>query len=163
LVLTPFWSALAQTSGAPVSPTRVLINAINAVRVVEKRVPLTINTQLTAAANAHAVDMAERGYFGHQDPEGHGLQARLVKARYPYHLALEIIAVGQRDPRIVLAEWLDSADHHKNLLDRNVRDIGVAHLYYPSDPAVSRHRHYWVVVLGLAETPRRQEQTHAKH
>ena len=162
LLLTPMGSGLAQKPTATVSPPQALANAINAVRVVEKRAPLTINARLAAAAESHAADMAERGYFAHKDPDGNGLQARLVRAEYPYDLALEVIAAGQRDPQIVVADWLDSAEHRKNLLDRNVRDIGVAHLYYPSDPAVSRHRHYWVVVLGLAEKPRRQEQANAK-
>ena len=42
LLLTPMGSGLAQTPTATVSPTQALANAINAVRVVEKRVPLTI-------------------------------------------------------------------------------------------------------------------------
>lgn len=155
--LLPFAPAAADQSEKPDPAAWELSAAINAVRLVEQRPLLDLNPQLTAAAEAHAADMAERGYFDHKDPDGRGLEHRLTKAGYRYALALETIAAGERDPHLVLAGWLESQEHKRSLLNWNVRDIGVAHLYYASDPALPRHRHYWVVVLGLAEEPPREE------
>ena len=157
LCLLPFASVAAEPANTVDPAARQLVDAINAVRLVERRPKLKLNPQLSAAAAAHAEDMAERGYFDHKDPDGRGLPYRLTKVGYRYALAVETIAAGERDPDVVLAGWLDSREHKQNLLSWNMRDIGVAHLYYPSDPALPRHRHYWVVVLGLAGKPPQEE------
>lgn len=160
LCLLPIFAAQANE---PAAASRDLAAAVNAVRLVEKRPLLQLNPQLTAAAQAHARDMATRGYFDHTDPDGRGLPDRLRRTAYPFALALANIAVGQRDPNVVVADWLDHAGNRANLLDRNVRDIGAAHLYYAADPDVPRHRHYWVILLGLKDTGKKQEQANAKH
>lgn len=157
ICLLPLAPAAADAPTTADPAVRTMSAAINAVRLVERRPLLELNPKLTAAAVAHAEDMAERGYFDHKDPDGRSLDYRLVKIGYPFALAMETIAAGERDPHLVLAGWLESPEHKRSLLNQNVRDIGVAHIYYPSDPAIPRHRHYWVVVLGLAgETPQEE-------
>ncbi len=151
----------AQTPPAA-SPAEKLIAAINAVRLVERKPLLRTNPKLNAAAKTHAADMAAREFFGHKNPEGEGLTERLARVHYKFALALENIAVGQRDPQIVVADWLESDGHKQNLLDPNVRDIGAAYLYYASDPAVARRRHYWVVVLAVAAPKSPQEPVNAE-
>lgn len=162
LCLLPLSATAASAPPATDRIDRDLVAAINAVRLVEQRPLLRRNPKLAEAAAAHAADMAQRGYFSHKDPEGRGLGFRLTRVGYPFALALETIAAGGRDPQLVLARWLDSPEHKRILLNRNVRDIGVAHLYYASDPAVSRDRHYWVVVLGLAADPANRDIANAK-
>lgn len=170
LCLLPFAAAAADLPAARVDlpkaadpAVRELTDAINAVRLVENRPLLRTSPRLMAAATAHAADMAERGYFAHETPDGRDLSDRLIRVGYPYALAMETIAAGERDPNLVLARWLDSPEHKRNLLSWNVRDIGVAHIYYPSDPALPRYRHYWVVVLGLAGNADREEIANANH
>jgi len=161
LCLLPAAAPAAEPASAADPAARELIAAVNAVRLVERRPLLRSNERLAAAAAAHTDDMARRGYFGHEDPDGNGLSHRLARAGYGYAVALETIAAGERDPQLVLAGWLDSPEHKRILLNWNVRDIGVAHLYHPSDPTLPRHRHYWVVVLALPGTPPAKETANA--
>ncbi len=162
ICLLPFAVAAADTPEAGDPAARELTAAINAVRLVERRPLLRTDPLLAAAAEAHAADMAERQYFNHKDPDGGDLHDRLKRVGYPYAMALETIAAGERDPLLVLAGWLESREHKRTLLNWNVRDIGVAHVYYSSDPALPRHRHYWVVVLGLTGKPPNEEVANAE-
>ena len=64
----------------------------------------------------HAQDMATRGYFDHTTPEGVTFDARITAAGYAWSRAAENIAAGQRDPAAVMAAWMDSAGHRRNIL-----------------------------------------------
>lgn len=50
---------------------------------VQRRPALTYDTTLQRIAREKALDMARRGYVAHQDPDGNGIDHRIVDAGYP--------------------------------------------------------------------------------
>ena len=93
---------------------------------------------LDKVAAAHATDMAKKGYFGHTAPNGTGPKHRAHRQGYRPCLIAENIAQGYRSPSAVVAGWMKSKGHRKNMLLRKVQEVGAARA--PGD--------YWVLVLA---------------
>ncbi len=103
--------------------------------------PLDYNDILRESGMAHAIDMANRGYFDHMSPDGVSPTTRMVEAGYdPYALVLENIAGGQSTPASAVRAWLDSDGHCANIMHPDAEDIGLAY-YFDED---SIYKHYWV-------------------
>jgi uncharacterized protein YkwD len=66
-------------------------------------------------AQAHSADMAARGFFGHQNPDGKSPFDRLRDGGIAYSAAAENIAYGTSDAERVLALWLGSPHHRANI------------------------------------------------
>ncbi|GAB1361415.1 hypothetical protein MASR1M32_06510 [Rhodobacter sp.] len=119
-------SACQRPAGAKTIEAEVA-NWINAERAKKGLSKLGISSQLTAMAEAHACDMAKRGFFDHQGPGGPSFQRRLNRSGYDYSAAVENIAfsnAGGSAP--AMRSWKKSAQHWKNLMDRRLDDMGVA-------------------------------------
>ena len=86
---------------------------------------LTPDRRLIAAANAHAADMAQRGYFAHESPRGDKAGNRVAGAGYEWRRYGENIARGQRTPFEVVDDWMDSPEHRENILDCRLDQMGV--------------------------------------
>lgn len=86
---------------------------------------LAIDARLARAAWAHSADMARRGFFAHENPEGLQVWDRAVAAGYAYRRVAENIAAGQRTAPEVVAGWLASPGHRANILDGASTQIGV--------------------------------------
>jgi len=100
--------------------------------------------QLAEAAKVHAQDMARRGYFEHEAPDGSQPKDRVRRTGYKYRLTGENIAYGPETAEEVVAGWLGSPGHCANIMDSRFRDFGVA-------VATGRKRGhiYWVQEFGL--------------
>ena len=99
--------------------------------------PLVYNMALERAAQAHAEDMAEKGYFSHTAPDGSDFSARADAAGYTGFPGGENIAQGQRSPEQVMNSWMNSQGHRENILRPRFDEIGVG-----------LHQGYWVQVFG---------------
>ena len=77
---------------------------------------LAIDPKLTAAATAHACDMARRGYFAHQGKDGSTHATRLQRAGCRPRISAENIAAGHTDARHLLKRWMASEGHRRNIL-----------------------------------------------
>jgi uncharacterized protein YkwD len=97
----------------------------NAAREKEEHPPLRLNDALTRAAQAHADDMAKRGYFSHESQDGSDMSARVERVGYTYRGIAENIAMGQRTPKDAMEGWLKSSGHRRNILEGSYRDLGV--------------------------------------
>ncbi|MCF2528575.1 CAP domain-containing protein [Yinghuangia soli] len=86
--------------------------------------PLQADTGLRDLARAHSADMADRAYFSHNTPEGTTPWERASAAGVGY-LAAENIARGQKTPEAVMAAWMDSPGHRRNILDCSFDKLGV--------------------------------------
>lgn len=86
--------------------------------------PLRVDDRLRSVAHAHSYDMAARGYFGHNTPDGRTPWDRIRAAGYSAPAA-ENIARGQQTPQEVTRAWLNSEGHRKNMLDCDIKAIGV--------------------------------------
>jgi uncharacterized protein YkwD len=101
--------------------------------------PLTLNLTLNDVAEKHSQDMATRNYFSHQGLNGSQPWDRMRAEGYNYSRAAENIAFGQPTPQDVVTGWMNSAGHRRNILDPNLKDLGVG--YYNG---------YWTQNFGTA-------------
>jgi uncharacterized protein YkwD len=85
---------------------------------------LRIDERLRASARAHSQDMAERGYFAHQSPDGTTPAERMRAWGHPQPGA-ENIAMGQPRPQVVVTAWMESPGHRANILRPDFQSIGV--------------------------------------
>lgn len=88
--------------------------------------PLSWNILLELAAANHSKDMYDKKYFSHNGPNGSTPQSRINATGYTYKWMGENIASGPKTELDVIKGWLGSADHCKNMMNANFREIGVA-------------------------------------
>ena len=101
---------------------------------------LTVDPELTRAAQQHSRDMATRGYFSHTTPDGKTWDAREIAAGFPEDkTGGENIAYGQATAAIVMNVCMHSPPHRKNILSCEFTTIGIG--YYPNG-------HYWTQDFG---------------
>ena len=86
---------------------------------------LTLDRRLIVAAYDHADDMARRGYFGHESPDGDGSGDRMREAGYPWSRYGENIARGQESVYEVVDGWMHSPVHRENIMDCRLRQMGI--------------------------------------
>lgn len=117
----PAWACPAP----PMAELEIHLAAVNAERRRAGRAPLSLSSELSRVAQAHACDMAQRGYFSHTSPDGRSMADRTNRAGLPRLCAMgENIARGQRDVPSVMAGWMRSSGHRRNILDRDFTLVG---------------------------------------
>jgi len=107
------------------------LHDVNAVRAQRHLIPLRRMTELDVVARAHSLDMARRGFFAHENPEGANPLHRVERADISgFSLAAENLGITNRpDPnREVLSGWLQSTVHRDNLYAPpfNTTGVGIA-------------------------------------
>ena len=129
-----------------------VLTAVNAARAKAGCPALVMNTRLVAAAKGHATAMAVQNFFGHAGTDGSRFSGRIKAQGYSYRAAAENIAAGQSSAGAVVASWLQSSGHRRNILNCQLRDTGIAVVYQPDDKPLrgSRYplRYYWVQVFA---------------
>lgn len=89
--------------------------------------PLKWNKALRLAAYYHAYDMALYGYFDHVGRDGSTFTHRMARAGYgKFKSAAENIAAGTFDYREVVALWMQSPGHCRNIMDARLTEMGMA-------------------------------------
>ena len=113
----------------------------NEARAKKGHPPLQRSRQLDGVSQAHAVHMASRGFFEHEDPYGLSAWDRMEAADCPrYWLSGENIAAGYRNADEAHESWMDSDGHRKNIRRDEYDYIGIG-VYYDED---SEYGWYWV-------------------
>ena len=110
----------------PLSPEEV-VRYTNEFRSAHGLPPLTVNPALNAAAQARAVDMKTHRYFAHENPDtGEGPGEAIEAVGYAAKVSAENIAKGNwRSDQALVQGWIDSPGHRANILNPEVREIGV--------------------------------------
>jgi uncharacterized protein YkwD len=108
----------------PGTPVDRVVELVNQARAGQGCTPLIVEEHLTAAAQGHSTDMSNRKYFSHTTPEGETFDERIKAAGYPLPGA-ENIARGQKTADTVMADWLKSPGHRANILNCQLKVIGV--------------------------------------
>jgi uncharacterized protein YkwD len=101
-----------------------IVTLTNSARISSGASQVTLDERLTSIAEAHARDMAERGYFSHTTPEGVTFGDRLRAAGIPFGYAGENIAQN-RSASGAMEAWLNSTGHRENMLNTRFRRLGV--------------------------------------
>ncbi len=87
--------------------------------------PLAMHGALQCAARVHSMDMYERGFFDHTNPDNESPFDRMDRAGYLWRAAGENIAQGYPSVDAVMAGWMSSDGHCANIMSDNYTEIGV--------------------------------------
>ncbi len=110
---------------------------------------LSVNPQLTAAAQAHSDNMHNRHFFSHVDPEGRQPWDRMLKAGYRYRIAAENIGAGFSTPEAMVRGWMNSPGHRANILNCKLEETGVGYVHDVEEGPPLRWRFYWTQDFGV--------------
>lgn len=86
---------------------------------------LTLNAQLNQAAQLHSEDMGNNGYFSHTGLDGSSVGDRAAAQGYQGTFVGENIAAGQQTPQDVMASWLSSTGHCRNIMNADYTELGI--------------------------------------
>lgn len=101
---------------------------------------LTVDPQLQRAAQAQADAMARAGQVTH----GPGpLQARLARFGVQPGRAAENVSAGYYTMAEAFSGWRDSRPHNANMLNSNVKRMGIATAYAPN----TKYKVYWALIV----------------
>jgi uncharacterized protein YkwD len=123
-------------------------------------VDLVISPKLSASASGHSADMAINNLFSHNGSDGSTPVDRFEQSGYQFSWMAENIAVGYATPADVVGAWMQSSAHRANILNCNLREIGIGFYDQPDDQGNVRddsghlsgpYRFYWTQDFG---TPR---------
>jgi uncharacterized protein YkwD len=112
---------------------------------------------LEQAALSHDGAMAEQNFFSHVNPyTGSVPDRRVAETGYRWRAVGENIAAGFSTPEQVVADWMASDGHRRNILHPNYQELGVGYVLEAGDTFPGRrvgYRHYWTQVFGTKAAP----------
>lgn len=150
LVTSAIWSGTARgvlgaTTNINVS---TLLSDTNIERSQDNEHGLQLNSQLTAAAQAKADDMAARNYWSHVTPDGKQPWTFIQNTGYQYEAAGENLAYGFSSANATMRGWMSSAEHRNNILNSAYHDVGFG---IATSPDYQGHGQQTVIVALYAE------------
>ncbi|UYQ92799.1 CAP domain-containing protein [Chitinophaga horti] len=99
------------------------------------------NELLEFAAVSHSKDMSDNSYFSHNSRNGDTPGKRLDAVGYRWNAYAENIAKGPKNAAEVIAGWIKSPEHCKNLMNGSMKEMGVG-----------RYNEYWTQAFGVINT-----------
>lgn len=103
-----------------------LVTYTNLKRQTNGLAPLTLNKELSIAADQKAQHMFAQNYWAHVAPDGTTPWVFIKDSGYQYLYAGENLARGFDSGPEVVDAWMESPTHRENLLSPNYTDIGFA-------------------------------------
>ncbi|MFD4941478.1 CAP domain-containing protein [Streptomyces sp. NPDC058409] len=138
----PAASTSAPEPAAPASGAAArILTLVNSERSKAGCSPLTMNAKLTKAAQDHSADMASHRNMSHTGSDGSAPGDRITRAGYQWSAYGENVAYGYSTPESVMAGWMDSPGHKRNILDCSFKEIGVG---------LAQPGNYWTQDFGTA-------------
>lgn len=105
-----------------------IIDKTNEMRAENGLGMLVYDSDLSAAALAHAKNMYENSFFTHASDNGESFGTRVNKyTGGKYTMIAENIANGRLDADGVVNLWMNSPGHRANILNENYKHIGVGY------------------------------------
>ena len=126
-----------------VSYTSQIESLINTARTMASLSKLSVNSQLTAAAQGHSADMACHSLLSHTGSDGSTIYQRIVEAGYNPVNYLEII-YGSGSPQGAFNWWMNDQVHHDAIMNTGVTEMGGGYAYVAS----STYGSYYTVDFG---------------
>lgn len=111
-----------------------ILEKVNAERIKKDKVPLVMNKTLRETARCKTLDMFNRNYFKHEDPNGIYSYKWMSDCGFPVggHRWAENIAYNTESAEKLYTQWYNSSGHYKNMMGDNYRSIGIG-VYKNSD------------------------------
>jgi uncharacterized protein YkwD len=129
-----------------------VLELINAERTKAGCKPLSSDGKLTLAAQNHSRDMATNDFFDHSGSSGSSVADRISAAGYSWRTVGENIAAGYSSPEAVVAGWMESAGHRRNILNCAYVHTGIGYLYQSDDAPLAGaswpYYRYWTQVFA---------------
>jgi hypothetical protein len=123
-MVNSLWSQAAVLGANSNFTNAALLQDTNAQRMADHEQPLTLNSQLNAAAQAKANDMAAKNYWSHNSPDGKTPWSFITAAGYHYQMAGENLAYGFSNANDTVAGWMNSPTHRANILNAKYENVG---------------------------------------
>lgn len=108
--------------------------------------PVVMDPILRCSARLHSLDMFEREFFDHVNPDGLDPFERMANAGFVGSGGGENIAVGQQTPEEVMEAWMDSDGHCANVMRSAFATIGVG--YHPGSGGRGLSSNFWTQNFG---------------
>lgn len=103
-----------------------IVELVNQERTKNSLPPLSKSDTLGQAAGLKAEDMIAKNYFAHYAADGTTPWDFFKKVGYQYTYAGENLGMGFSDAESLVAAWMNSPKHRKNILNQAYREIGIA-------------------------------------
>lgn len=124
LLVNGLWSQSNVLGASSDFSSSSLLSDTNVQRASDHEQPLVLNSQLSAAAQAKANDMAAKDYWSHDSPDGRTPWSFINAAGYHYQMAGENLAYGFGNASDTVSGWMNSPTHRANILNANYKDVG---------------------------------------
>jgi len=105
---------------------------LNAERTARGLPALRVDRRLTRCALAHSRDMVKNGYFAHESRSGATFDARIARTgwmrgrvRWGVGENLAWGSLTRAPARAIVAAWMGSPGHRRNILEPRFRTIGI--------------------------------------
>ena len=106
-------------------PEAELINLINRERAKSGAQPLDLNWEIARLARYKSEEMKRHGLFSHESLVYGSPAQQLTRFNVPHCIVGANIAMGYETSEEVLEAWLNSQNHHANLLNAEYTSAGV--------------------------------------
>jgi uncharacterized protein YkwD len=148
----PSWAAPAKAPSTPAAASSAaatpassvaarVVQLVNSERSKYGCAPLTVNAELTKAAQDHSKDMAAHQTMSHTGSDGSSPGERITAAGYSWSTYGENVAYGYSTPESVMTGWMNSPGHRANILNCAFKEIGVGY---------AQPGNYWTQDFGAA-------------
>jgi hypothetical protein len=136
-------------STAPETTSASVSVPSNSIRNRQQLSSLTLNEELSKAAQAKADDMATKHYFEHTAPDGTTGWSFINQTSYQLAAAGENLAISNSTAQEITSNWFKSPTHRANLLSKVYQDVGygVAKVGDWDDPTGHYKDMYFVVAF----------------
>ncbi len=105
--------------------------------------PLVLDEKLSNVSQKHSEDMANNDFFSHTGSNGSSAVQRAQAEGYIYPYVGENIAAGYSTPEAVIAAWMNSPGHRKNILNPYYQEIGIGYYHLKNDTGNINYIDYW--------------------
>ncbi|MFE7935435.1 CAP domain-containing protein [Streptomyces sp. NPDC057456] len=129
----------APAAGTATPAVARVVDLVNSERAKVGCSPVILNAKLSQAAQAHSADMASHNTMSHTGSDGSDPGQRITRTGYLWSTYGENVAYGYSTPEQVMAGWMASAGHKRNILDCGFKEIGVG---------VAQPGNYWTQDFG---------------
>lgn len=137
----PVAPSAPEGSSAPSGAQAQVLALVNEERAAVGCPALSVNAELTKAAQNHSADMAAHSNMSHTGSDGSDPGLRITRAGYEWRTYGENVAYGYGTAAKVMEGWMNSPGHKRNILDCSFKEIGLG---------LAQPGQYWTQDFGAA-------------